>query len=124
MKRNGFKTQLLTERASVCPISDKHNPNFNIWTTCMALAETAFFCTEKNKELDVICISNCLLLDRFRLGVKREEIPPFKLIVEDIGYDPINNDCTFEDVCKTGDLCETWDSEILNTRISIIMELI
>lgn len=56
LKRNGFKTQLLTERASVCPISDKHNPNFNIWTTCMALAETAFFCTEKNKELDVIIL--------------------------------------------------------------------
>lgn len=81
-------------------------------------------CYQENKEFDVICISNCLLLDRFRLGVKRKEIPPFKLIIEDIGYDPINNDCTVEDVCKTGDLCEAWDSEILNTRISIIMELI
>lgn len=56
LKRNGFKTHLLTERASVCPITDKHNPRFNLWTVCTALAETLYICTEKNKELDIIIL--------------------------------------------------------------------
>ena len=32
LKRNGFKTILLTERASICPIENKIHPFFNIWT--------------------------------------------------------------------------------------------
>lgn len=56
LKRNGFKTYLLAERASVCPITDKHNPRFNLWTVCAAIAETLYVCTEKNKELDVIIL--------------------------------------------------------------------
>ncbi len=39
LRRNGFRTRLLTERASVCPIVDKYNPLFNIWTVSSALAE-------------------------------------------------------------------------------------
>src|SRR5687767_6227441 len=39
LKRNGFKVKVLTERASVCPIRDKFDPNFNVWTGCSALAE-------------------------------------------------------------------------------------
>lgn len=37
LKRNGFKTAILTERASVCPIENKRNPIFNIWTLCSAI---------------------------------------------------------------------------------------
>ena len=32
LKRNGFKTVMLSERANVCPISDKQSPIFNVWT--------------------------------------------------------------------------------------------
>lgn len=39
LKRNGFKTIVLTERASVCPIKNKRHPFFNIWTLSSALAE-------------------------------------------------------------------------------------
>jgi len=39
LKRNGFRTQILTERASVCPIENKHDPLFNIWTSCASIAE-------------------------------------------------------------------------------------
>ena len=39
LRRNGFKTILLMERASVCPIESKTNPFFNIWTLSSAVAE-------------------------------------------------------------------------------------
>ncbi len=39
LKRNEFKTCILSERASVSPISDKHNPIFNVWTCTSAINE-------------------------------------------------------------------------------------
>ena len=39
LKRNGFSTTILTERASVCPVSNKKDPFFNIWTLTSAIAE-------------------------------------------------------------------------------------
>jgi len=39
LKRNDFKTVVLTERASVCPIKNKTDPSFNIWTLTSAIAE-------------------------------------------------------------------------------------
>lgn len=39
LKRNGYKTIILTERASVCPISNKHDPIFNVWTCTSSINE-------------------------------------------------------------------------------------
>lgn len=39
LKRNGFKTTVLTERASICPISDKQSPVFNVWTCSATINE-------------------------------------------------------------------------------------
>ena len=39
LKRNGFKTTILTERASICPISDKQSPAFNVWTCSATINE-------------------------------------------------------------------------------------
>lgn len=39
LKRNDFKTVVLTERASVCPIEKKTHPFFNIWTMSSAMSE-------------------------------------------------------------------------------------
>jgi len=39
LKRNGFTVEVLTERASVCPISDKKGWTFNVWTGCSAVAQ-------------------------------------------------------------------------------------
>lgn len=46
LKRNGFKTAVLTERASVCPISDKESPVFNSWTCSATINEI-------NEKLDI-----------------------------------------------------------------------
>ena len=39
LKRNGFRTAVLTERASVCPIADKQSPVFNVWTCTSTINE-------------------------------------------------------------------------------------
>jgi predicted NUDIX family phosphoesterase/predicted ATPase len=39
LRRSGFKTIVLTERASVCPISDKTHPFFNLWTLTSAVSD-------------------------------------------------------------------------------------
>lgn len=39
LKRNGFTTSVLTERASVCPVANKKDPFFNLWTLTSAIAE-------------------------------------------------------------------------------------
>ena len=39
LKRNDFKTKILTERAGVCPIRSKQNPIFNIWTSTSSINE-------------------------------------------------------------------------------------
>lgn len=58
LKRNGFKVKVVQERASVCPVTDKQSPMFNIWTACMSLAGMLGTIEDKNNMVDV------LILDR------------------------------------------------------------
>ena len=51
LKRNGFKTVVLSERASVCPISDKQNPLFNVWTCTETI-------NELNEKIDATNVSS------------------------------------------------------------------
>ena len=39
LKRCGFRTEVVVERASVCPIQDKKHMTFNVWTACTTLAQ-------------------------------------------------------------------------------------
>jgi len=54
LKRNGFKTKVLSERASVCPITNKFDFLFNVWTSNSAIAELAEYLSYHPKNLDVI----------------------------------------------------------------------
>ena len=58
LKRNGFTVKVIQERASVCPVSDKQSPMFNIWTACMSLAGMVGTLEDKKSSVDV------LILDR------------------------------------------------------------
>lgn len=58
LKRNGFSVSIVQERASVCPVSDKQSPMFNLWTACMSLAGLIGTLENKKKQVDV------LILDR------------------------------------------------------------
>lgn len=50
--------RIIQERASVCPVSDKQSPMFNIWTACMSLAGQIGTLEDKKNQVDV------LILDR------------------------------------------------------------
>ncbi len=56
LKRNGFKTSILSEQASFSPISDKHNPVFNVWTCSSAINEIneKMDNAQHGEEIDVI----------------------------------------------------------------------
>ena len=54
LKRNGFKTVVLTERASVCPIENKTHPFFNIWTMTSAISEIVKNLEQGDSRVDII----------------------------------------------------------------------
>lgn len=58
LKRNGFSVKVIQERASVCPVSDKQSPMFNVWTACMSLAGMIGVLEDKKSTVEV------LILDR------------------------------------------------------------
>lgn len=39
LKRCGFQVEVIVEKASICPIRDKHHFNFNVWTACSTLIQ-------------------------------------------------------------------------------------
>ena len=58
LKRNGFTVQIIQERASICPVSDKQSPMFNTWTACTSLSGLIGILENKKTDVDV------LILDR------------------------------------------------------------
>lgn len=56
LRRNKFRTKVLTERASVCPVTDKYDPNFNIWTACSAISELVETLSNSSKDYDVVIL--------------------------------------------------------------------
>ncbi|MDY3275702.1 MAG: NUDIX hydrolase [Agathobacter sp.] len=56
LKRNGFEVEIIQERASVCPVSDKRSPMFNVWTSCMSLAGLIGIIEDKKSTCDVIIL--------------------------------------------------------------------
>lgn len=54
LRRNGFRTRLLTERASVCPVKNKFDPYFNVWTVTSVLAELVEILSNHSKKYDVV----------------------------------------------------------------------
>ena len=73
---------------------------------------------EKYKNYKYIEISSSLLLNRFRVGVKKNEIKQFKLIVED------SDGKIYEDIVSIdGCLDKCWSSLILSQNLYLTMEL-
>lgn len=58
LRRNNFRTKILPERASVCPIRNKFDPLFNIWSSCAALAQLSEMISNHSRNYDLV------LLDR------------------------------------------------------------
>lgn len=56
LKRNGFEVEVIQERASVCPVNDKHSPMFNIWTACTSIASLIGILENKKSTCDVVIL--------------------------------------------------------------------
>lgn len=56
LKRNGFEVEVIQERASICPVSDKQSPMFNVWTSCMSLAGLVGIVEDKKSTCDFIIL--------------------------------------------------------------------
>ncbi len=54
LKRNGFNVKVLSERASVSPVSDKRSPFFNAWTGCSILTGLIPYLSESVSDVDVV----------------------------------------------------------------------
>jgi ADP-ribose pyrophosphatase YjhB (NUDIX family) len=54
LKRNGFRTVVLTERASICPVANKTHPFFNIWTLTAAISEIIKNLDQGKDKVDII----------------------------------------------------------------------
>lgn len=56
LKRNNFKVMVVQEFASKCPVSNKQNPMFNIWTTCRTLASMIGFLENSKYREDILLV--------------------------------------------------------------------
>ena len=72
---------------------------------------------EENKNKRVIRIQNHLVLDRFRLGVNKKEIKPFKLVTQ---YED-GKVFACEKCREDGRLCTSWNFKPLDKQMDIIM---
>jgi predicted NUDIX family phosphoesterase/thymidylate kinase len=53
-RRNKFRTRVLSERASVCPVRNKYDPYFNLWTVTSVVAELSEVLSNHSKDYDVV----------------------------------------------------------------------
>jgi predicted NUDIX family phosphoesterase len=60
LRRCGFRVNVVVERASVCPIKDKKDSNFNIWTACTTLVQVL----DKTQTPPSVDDPEILILDR------------------------------------------------------------
>ncbi|TAK64168.1 hypothetical protein [Methylobacter sp.] len=60
LRRNNFRTRVLRERASICPVEDKYDPYFNIWTVTSAIAELSEILSNHSKYYDVVILDRGL----------------------------------------------------------------
>ena len=60
LQRCGFRVEIVVESTSICPIRDKTNSNFNVWTACATLAQIL----EKTHNPTRLDDPDILILDR------------------------------------------------------------
>jgi predicted NUDIX family phosphoesterase/predicted ATPase len=83
LKRNGFKVEIIHELARECPVSEKDNPMFNIWTSCMSIAGMIGVLDKDSPNCDVLILDRGIfdaccwfhwLSANSHLGLKQKQI--------------------------------------------------
>ncbi|HEY5259135.1 MAG TPA: hypothetical protein VIJ46_00690 [Rhabdochlamydiaceae bacterium] len=60
LRRNGIRNIVLSERGATCPITNKFDPNFNIWAGCSGLMEFSEIMSNRPKDFDVVIMDRGL----------------------------------------------------------------
>lgn len=93
LKRNGFSVKVVQERASVCPVSDKQSPMFNLWTACTSLAGLIGTLEDKKNSVDVLILDRGIfdalcwfewLVSKSKMEEKQREITEDFLLMEEL----------------------------------------
>lgn len=93
LKRNGFSVSIVQERASVCPVSDKQSPMFNLWTACMSLAGLIGTLENKKTQVDVLILDRGIfdalcwfqwLVNNEKMEKRQKEITENFLLMEEL----------------------------------------
>lgn len=93
LKRNGFSVSIVQERASVCPVSDKQSPMFNLWTACMSLAGLIGTLEDKKNQVDVLILDRGIfdalcwfqwLVCNKKMEEKQKEVTESFLLMEEL----------------------------------------
>ena len=93
LKRNGFSVKVIQERASICPVSDKQSPMFNLWTACMSLAGLIGTLEDKKNDVDVLILDRGIfdalcwfkwLVSNLKMEEKQREIIEKFLLMEEL----------------------------------------
>jgi predicted NUDIX family phosphoesterase/thymidylate kinase len=95
LRRNGFKVEIVQERASVCPVSNKKSPMFNTWTVCSSIVGM-LSALEKEETLCDVLILDRGIFDAFcwfdwLTSTKKMEKRQKKAIEDFISVDFIRN---------------------------------
>lgn len=110
LKRNEFKTKLLTERASVCPISKKTHPYFNIWTMTRALSELLETISEAGDSIDIILADRAMFDSLIWFEWLSKNPNPDNPHLDSDTYNAIVNMVTCEFITKCIDLVLVFNS--------------
>lgn len=93
LKRNGFTVNVVQERASVCPVSDKQSPMFNLWTACMSLAGLIGTLENKKNQVDVLILDRGIfdalcwfqwLVDNKKMENEQREVTENFILMEEL----------------------------------------
>lgn len=93
LKRNGFSVKIIQERASVCPVSDKQSPMFNLWTACTSLAGLIGILEDKKTSVDILILDRGIfdalcwfewLVDNSKMESEQRNITEQFLLMEEL----------------------------------------
>lgn len=127
LKRNGFTVQTIQERASVCPVSDKLSPMFNIWTACTSLSGMVGVLESKSNVMDVLILDRGIfdslcwfnwLVDKGKMEKEQLEIIEKFLLMDDL-VKPI--DIVFSFTAEPNTSIEREYTHLLTDKLGTIM---
>lgn len=127
LKRNGFRTMVLTEKASICPVPNKEDYLFNVWTISSTIAELVEKITLNPCEIDVIMcdrgIFDSICWFQWMLNRKHMDKESYESLIKYLTMDKWKTviDLIFMFSCSPGKSIEREHKDLLTKKPGSIM---